>query len=541
MVITCYDETAVDARAVNLTNQVGTITIVPVNFSYPAGSFRVESDLVFTHFTAIATAAAGDHVYKITGFTAINEKVIEYYYQLDYLKDYFYKYGDGSLGSLPLEDTLVKSYYSTDSALAEFRLPFPVNTHVSSVASSTEEKTGIEMDVVKPYFVMMTADTTLAPQRIALKTSTDPGTPLTTKAIYTMSNIVDLDEIYQVLLKREMDLNDPDEYAKWDNGTFTSFYSNIVNAFYAPTAAPGNTHLVSDNYIFYIANDGSRRFKDFTNTALKDKLYYVKLPSFGTIQEAIDTTIDITLNNANDLPPFKTYKIFVPYLGFYDLPLGEMFYDNFYAATYRLVVKYFYDLLNGQVACQFGLRTTNGTLMSSYRTPFVPLPSLALPTSSYAAQSIAADNAYNTSKTATAISSLGQMAIGAVTGNPLVIASGFATGVTGMMNASIQNEQSQANAHLGNFTSGTDSSVGITDRRFRVYVNTYKTALTLSDAAKIYGYPSNQFRNTIQFDNLNKSKFWLDTSASKVIGPQWYTDGVRAEYASDYVTFIPAP
>lgn len=543
MVITRYDETLADARSVNLTNSLGNINvIVPVGFSYPAGSFRLDENtpITFTHFTANVPSAGGERVFRILSFIAINEKVTEYYYDLDYLKDYFFQYGDSALGNLPLEDTLIKSYYSSDSALAEFRLPYPVNTHLSSVASSTTEVDGISQDNISPYFVMMTADTTLAPQRIALKTAAT-STPLTTKAIYTMSDITDLDEIYQVLLKREMDPTDPDKVAKWDEGTFASFYNNIVTAFYAPTEASGYRHKATDDYIFYIANDGSRRFKNFASTGLHDKLYYMTLPSTGILEEVVGTTITVNLKNANDLPPFKNYKMFVPYLGFYDLPLGDMFYDSFHADQYEIVVKYFYDLLNGQVACQFGLRTSGSTIMSSYRTPYVPLPSLALPTSSYAAQSIAADNAYNTARTTTAIASLGQVAVGAMIGSPVLIASGITTGVTGMINANIQNEQSQANAHLGSFTSGLDSSVGITDRKFKLFINTYKTALSLSDAAKIYGYPSNQFRNAIQFDNLTKSKFWVDTSASKIIGPSWYTERVRQEYNKDYITFAVSP
>ena len=534
MVITRYDETEVDARAVNLTNQVDTVDIiVPVGFSYPAGSFRISEapPVTFTHFKADVPSAGGERVFKINGWTAINGEVVEYHYELDYLKDYFYKYGDGTLGSLPMSNTLVQSEYISNSAL-EYHLISPVNTMVSSVASGTTEDVGVALDVIRPYIVMMSStggDDTLGRSRAALLNGA--GGLLSNKAVYTFDDIIRLDAFFSKVLKGDPNYD--------GNKTFTSFYSNITNAFYAPINI-SDTDIKKDlpnNTIPYLANDGDAAEMIFPNSEDPD-WKYLRLPTTGYIESVYDTGIDLTVSSANDLPPYKRYKIFCPYIGFYELPVGNLFYDAMYAETYNLYTKYYYDLINGQVACKFGLGKSSSTIIwSGIRTPFVALPRLTIPTSNYAVTQEQEDNRFSASMIATGIGSLGTIAIGAIFGNPLLIASGVAGGITGLINNGVQSQQNNANNELGGLTTGMDSTMGIMDRQFRLYITTYKTTLTIEQGAKLYGYPVNRYTDTIQYDNLSDSKLWLNTAGSNIRGPEWYVERVRQEYGKDYTMF----
>ena len=67
MQITRYDETLIDNRSVNLTNQIDVVDIdVPVGFSLPRGSFRLweQTPITFTHFTADVPSFGGDTVFS---------------------------------------------------------------------------------------------------------------------------------------------------------------------------------------------------------------------------------------------------------------------------------------------------------------------------------------------------------------------------------------------------------------------------------------------------------------------------------------------
>lgn len=536
MVITCYNETEVDARAVNLTNQVGTITIVPVNFSYPSGSFRVESSLVFTHFTTAVTAADGQRVFKITGFTAVNAQVIEYYYELDYLKDYWFRYSFGN--DLGMPDTIIKSWCAANFVIYTGGI-FPLNTHVSTIVDSVNETIGKNVNVSRPYFIMMTSnggDSTLSNNRVALKNSSHE--PICPKAIYTMVDASPIDAFYAAALK--VDKNSAGEAQPWDEGTFNGFYSNIVKSFYAPcTISNTGATLTLDNVVYYLGNDGSARSKTFSGTDVSGKIGYIVLPEGnGIITNEHDTEIDITIQTANDLPPYKKYQLYIPYIGWYEIPLNEIFTFNA-LGTARLFVRYYFDLINGLVSCTFGLKDAGNTMhWSGYQTPYTNLPDFPIPTSNYAYSAAAAQSQYEAQSMSNAISSLLGIGAGLVTGNILLAGAGIAHGITNQVNATVQKDQATELSSLGGFTSGRDSSIGQVDRQFKLRTLTFKCALTEADAQRLYGIPVNRFDNTILFSTNPNGKYWLDTTASKIKGNEQYVEGVRNDYSRDYITFI---
>lgn len=543
MVITCYNETEVDVRALNLTNQVGTIDIVPVNFSYPSGSFRVESDKVFTHFTASITAAAGNHVFKITGFTAINKQVIEYYYQLDYLKDYWFR--NSSNNQININNTFVISEYdSADTTLTHSK--FALDTKVTGVVEDFEEKIGSSFNFCVPMFVMMSAETdALQNHRWALNSYIDPNNyannkPLSPEAVYFIKDVKNVkDFYYKVLVQHNTD----------DDAEFKSFYCNILRAFYAPLYLPNSSndivHYLSNVVIPIYMSDGTA--DSITMSLGEDKLGYITLPvksstqpDNGIITQLQATGITVTITNANDLPPYKKYEIFIPYIGWYTLPIQDLF-RNQYWGEQQVVVKYFMDLFNGQIAAEVGIKITGETdsyVFSGFRTPFVSLPRLLLPTSSYAYAQSATDASYQ-NKTLTNMLGTGAGIIGGLAmGHPLVAAGAFGAGLVGQISTDVQHRQANDLNQLSGFTAGVDNNIGKVDRLFKLKITEYHCGLSYTEAAKLYGYPINDFYDTLTFNSTTNRKFWVDLSTAHIKGTDSYAEGVRTAYNMDYVTVV---
>lgn len=554
MVITCYDETNKDARAVNLTTQVGTITIVPVSFSYPAGSFRVESNLVFTHFTASVTAASGNHVFKITGFTAINEKVIEYYYQLDYLKDYWFRYSSNK--AIAMENTLINSVYPKPINPSPAYCPFQVDTKVTNVAENCTETLGTVLSNVSPFLVMAVAcpfDTS-APAyvqysvRAALNSLTSRLSPKAIYYFYTGNNISAIDAVdYLIKLCFTKDATDSDpDHA----GLFLGFYSNVCKAFYAPivTTLPDYSSIFipitggsSDpKFIPYYkadGNDGTVDFQAYNLGYTKLPIGTAQNPKSGIIEVDQDTGIELTISNANDLPPYKTYNLFIPFIGWYTLPIADIFPTGHFG-TGHLYVKYYYDLINGQVACSFGVNINGSLKYSNFKSSFVPLPSIELPTTNYPWAQSASDINYNNQALNSGINAVAGMIGATALGGP---AAGIGIGASMLTKVFVDKKaydrQKELNKEMS-FNNGTDSSVGYVDRQFKLRVTDYYCSLSYNDAVKLYGYPIHEYSSSIDFSGEH-SKYWINTEDSKLIGPREYTDAVRTEFASDYICYEP--
>lgn len=545
MVITCYNETDVDVRALNLTNQVGTINIVPVNFSYPSGSFRVESKLVFTHFVASITAADGDRVFKITGFTAINSQVIEYYYELDYLKDYWYRNHSGS--QITIEHAFVKSEYDPIVTILA-PSPYALDTKVTGVVDNYEEKTGGIVNFCTPMFVMLAsikADPNDASKpipdndRIALKSHTNPDKVLSPESIYFISDAANVFELYQWALKRET----------WDTQIFSSFYSNILRGFYAPFYLPPSNipseivnYLNADETIYYFKCDGT-----ITNKAIQgplgvaEAMGYITLPTTNGIVEQIQNTgVTVNIKNANDLPPYKKYEVFVPYIGWYTLPIQDLFPNNLFGEQ-QIAVKYFMDLMNGQIACEFGLKIGSSGIpeddyvWSSFKTPYVALPKLLIPTTDYAFAQLANENNFRDKTLSNFLGTGAGVVGGLVTGHPLVAAAAVGAGVISQITANNQYEQTSELNQASGFTTGIDSNIGKLDREFKLKITEYHCALSYTDAGKLFGYPVYRYQNTIDY-SITGRKYWLDLSTANIKGTQEYAEGVRAAYNYDYTT-----
>lgn len=547
MQITRYDETLVDARAVNLTNSIGTVDIdVPVGFSCPTGAFRLSepNNITFTHFTADVPSLGGERVFKITSLTCINSKVTEYYYDIDYLKDYWFRYSEDSVSGpyIPLPQTLLVSQCPEPNGSSGSI--FPVNQHLSSFVDTIAETTGNEMRVSKVFLVMMSArggDTTLGTGRIALKNSSNEA--ISPKAVYLINDASLLDAFYTKVLEVARDGSGNVE--PWDDGTFSGFYSNINNAFFAPcTLANTGASTNYDDVVYYLGNDGSSRSKTFAGTELHGAIAYINFPtSNGIIENVVDTGLTITLNSANDLPPYKKYQIYIPYVGWYDIPINEIYTQDILYSNHKIYVKYYYDLINGKVSCRFGMGISAGGVdtqkWSNYQTPYTPLPSLAVPTSNYATNAIMAENQKETATMSNTISSLLGIGVGIATGNPLAVGGALVGGFTKQINTELSYQQQQANNSLGGFTSGRDSSIGQIDRQFKLRIITFYCSLSYNEAIDLYGYTLNQYTNSVTFDSHAgvDPKAWLDVSNARFKGPEWYTTRVRDEFNRDYVTY----
>ena len=508
MQITRYDETLVDNRSVNLTNLLDTIDIdVPVGFSIPNGSFRLweQTPITFTHFTANVPSFGGDTVFVITNLVCINSEVTEYYYSIDYLKDYWNRYSNNNI--LPLPQTLLVSETSdrTDNII-------PVNTGITSIAYNTIEQLGDSLNVSRPYLVTKCAiggsmDPTLTARYAMLNGSNEA---ISTKGIYyfTTSNILPFFfEQYLAVSPRT-------------GQDFSDLYGNIENSFYAPVvlAGSGATTTQTDD-IYYVSDSGSHDKMTVTGQ-LSGQTYAVSLPlNNSLIVNDKGTGISITVNNANDLPPYKKYKLYIPYIGWYDVPLSEIYTTpTLFGQSLELCVRYYFDLINGLVAARFGVKIdSTNILWSSFQTPFVSLPTITIPTSNYATSAIANQNNKDVNTLSTIISSLGALTPAFVTGNPVTAIPGAAVN---LFSKAVQNhaiyEQNQANAHLGTFTSGNDNAIGQIDRQFKLRITTMYSTLTYAQAKELYGFPLNEYTDTVTIPISGKS--WIDTSNSILKG-----------------------
>lgn len=522
MVITCYDETNKDARAVNLTTQVGTITIVPVNFSYPAGSFRVESNLVFTHFTASVTAASGNHVFKITGFTAINEKVIEYYYQLDYLKDYWFRYNVN--GSLIIPHTLLISEFSTNRP-NEYN--YPIDTKVTSIIESvTKFNNGNVVHKSCPVIVMKSCGIDSSSPHYSVQDTNNKA--INPAGIYILEDVDCLPTMWAQVIK-----------------SYPQFKNNIENTFYVPVSITeivesDEEHIskTQTDSVYYISNTGDTASATFTD--ITGKLNHLILnKSNGIIEVSKDTGIGITINDANDLPPYKKYKLYIPYIGWYDLPLNDIILQH-YGIVLNLNVIYLIDICNGMIAAQFSVSYVDGddyiTEVSNYRTPFTYLPKYYFLISDYATESQMNQISKNNGEITNVISSLGALIPAFI--NPSLAIPSAVSAATNMVNSSINNniryQQNQAQASLSNFTSGRDNMIGQIDRQFKLYVDNYYCSLSKNEAAVLTGYPVNKYIGGIT--PVQNEKYWMDFSSTQITGPEWYVEGVKSEWSKEYVT-----
>ena len=542
MQITRYDESKVDARSVNLTNSIGTVDIdVPVGFSIPSGSFRLweQTPVTFTHFVADVPSYDGNRVFIITSMVCINSEVTEYYYDIDYIKDYYYR-NNTSDGTLPLKNTLVSSIYP--SPMSTINSIFPVNTHVTSIAETVTETTGNKMNFSRPFVVIGMArsnDIT----RYALKNTN--SIPITTKAIYLFDSTIHFEDFLVKMLSGDRDANN--DLEAWETGSFLSLYSSISKAYYSPCTLSSDTGatLHQNNIIYYSKNDGNLGAKDFTGTRLENEISYVELPSSnGIITNEFDTGISFNFANANDLPPYKKYETYVPYIGWYEIPVNEIFPMSSLSDG-NLYIKMYFDLINGLVSCRFGkgISSSGGIVTvtySAYQTPYVPLPEIALPTSNYATSSVRTDTQFQSSMTSNAIASLMGIGAGVVSGNPALIGSSIVSGATNMMNAEIQREQAQGLNKLGGFTSGRDSSIGQVDREFKLRTTEFHQSLTYAEAVELYGFPLNEYQDTLYFDTHTVgNKIWIDSSNSKILGTPSYITNTRNALMSTYITYTP--
>lgn len=90
MEVRFFNESKSDERNTCLipTNEITDINVVGVNWSHPRGSFQVNGETTVTHL--IAKFNNRPFVYKVINYRIINNNVIEYYYDIDYMKTYFY-------------------------------------------------------------------------------------------------------------------------------------------------------------------------------------------------------------------------------------------------------------------------------------------------------------------------------------------------------------------------------------------------------------------------------------------------------------------
>lgn len=504
MVITRYNETNADHRAVALTNSIGTIspTLVGVGFSHPSGKFRVNDFTNFTHFTAEFGGVT--YIYKVTSFTAVNSTVREVAYTLDYMKDWFSKNAWSDLkGAVVVKsnNSSDRSPYIVDNEFLADGTSLTTFSLVSSMGSSWDAPSrdnggggyGRYVVVVNyPYgsngmpciACGMTADQ-FGRFAMAMLSSEGASMAKQIKAAYYCP--------FWNLLPAGLRENGNIGYMKaTDDGQGNI---NVKTEPFRPLDANGNI--------------------DASGTISCQLIY-------GTNSQRVKPAAPITLSNVSasdfiDLD-LTTRNLYVPYYGTTDVPDRKLFSNG----TVHLSLSYLLSPFDGQVSFEWDFNAQ--MIPMDYR----DLPKLSIPSGAMAVQ---ITNALEQYRTQQAFGLMNTLAKGAT-----LDVGGFA----GATMAVLQNSANTKNTLDSISRSGIDYAMqasgwsGFNDSRF--LLNEIRPmSITYNDRCAHAGYPCNKM--AVNVTPVTNKRYLIDTKYMEVNGLDWYADGVRSDISGEYIYY----
>lgn len=486
MTIDRYDESNVDSRAVALTNKIDSInTLVGVSFSHPAGMIRLESNDNFTHFTTNVNGV--QHVYKITSLKYENSSVVDYFYELDYLKDYFLHNSWNDLTgavvirssnisdwSKYLSDSNVLVNGDTETTATQLNSPFnPLNLKFIMILKSPYDIN----NNIQPYRGYLLDSTELS--AISYQLSALDGDKASADAQLLFKQI---DKIYII----------PETPT-----TISTTYESIK--IYDPDGSSSSSAAV---------------FKELgVSGRLINNLY--------DMQRIAKTISSIEIHNFIDIQ-YTQYKLSIPYIGTVDIPAEMLREDD----TLDISINYYINLIDGSI-CYTWNKYSNMP-----KSNFVELPTISIPSGSEAFESYSMKQSYISSQL-TAMLTLAAGAVATVATGGTAATIGTALGGLGLVKNAINNDtQSRLLKAKGvDITSGGGGWYGYIDHYFRLLKSKPKTDIQVL----LYkGHPCNKLTAQITAGNY---RYWLDASALVLRGLDWYINRVRAEIGSDYILY----
>lgn len=348
MNIRFFNETDEDERNVylNYNNEISDVDVVAVKWSHPVGSFRVKGNVIITHF--IANFNARNYIYRITNYTAVNGGVLEYAYEVDYMKTYFYHKQFSGLN---------KALVTRSTNIADWSKYTPDNNR--DLSGQYDVNNVVGNSITHTYFILIfgfpylyISDAPFGTQAYLL----DEEGFLTVQQELLESS--DAEAIYSQIKKCYMvfsDSNNIGDFSHW-NVTPVSSYTGIKYL-----KADGDWGEIE------ISSDHMRLLSHISNANL-----------------SMASGLSISVNDYQDLSPFSNYQIYAPYVGTIEMPAQMIPHD----ATTNISINYFWNVLDGTMKAQI-----NDIVQT--RTSAVSLPIVSMTTSNYTVQRTIADANYS--------------------------------------------------------------------------------------------------------------------------------------------------
>lgn len=539
MVITRYDETNADHRAVALTNSIGNITpnLVGVGFSHPSGTFRVNDFVNFTHFTAEFGGVT--YIYKVTSFSAVNGTVREVAYTLDYMKDWFSKNSWSSLrGAVIAKSSVIadRSKFLVDS---EFLTD---GSYTQNWEQMTTVDWGTNWDYTHGFYIVVIKYPFNASnhcQYVACAMTADNFVRFTTALLRTEGRAM-LKQIktcyYCPFFGRT------GAFASANAGTVkymkttieddsTWWNQKVRTAASTSDFLDGQQHPISCYYIY--------------PTDLTTREYYA---SYIINPIPVDDFIDIDCTQR---------RLYIPYFGTVNVPARELLYTNLYGNTVMdISFDYILNPFEGTVAVRwFKGSSHTSIILGEEALPVIDLPisdaSIAVTnaTQSFQVQKQSLRNgllesgmsiiaggfglAADVSKGEqnNAISGVGTA--GSVAGGALNLAHTF--DAVDIAHANFNNTM-QAIARSG---MGMTSMSGGGYLGWVLNVPILETLkvnnITYASRCEYAGYPCNKIATTIS--PVTNARYVIDTQYLRVDGLDWYARGVKNDIAAEYIYY----
>ena len=507
MVITRYNETNADHRAVALTNSIGVIspTLVGVGFSHPSGKFRVNDFTNFTHFTAEFGGVT--YIYKVTSFTAVNSTVREVAYTLDYMKDWFSKNTWSKLkGAVVVKSNNMddRSPYIVDNEFLADGKSLTSFSLVSSMGSSWDAPLRDNGGGGYGRYVIVV------------------NYPYGSGGMPCIACGMTADQFGRFALAM---LNS--EGASMAKQIKTAYYCPFWNLLPAGLREAGVVSYMKSKEVTDTASahviTNTQPFRPLNSAGQIDESGTIPCELiYGTNSQRVKPAAPITLSSisASDFIDLDmtVRNLYVPYYGTTDVPDRKLFSNG----TINISLSYLLSPFDGQVSFEWDINAQ--MIPMDYR----DLPKLSIPSGAMAVQVV------NTVEQA---QSKAMLAAG--TGISSIFL-GDVENVYGSAMAIIQNSVNTKNTLDAISRSGIDYAMqasgwsGFNESRF--LLNEIRPlSITYNDRCAHAGYPCNKM--AVNVTPVTNKRYLIDTKYMEVNGLDWYADGVRSDISGEYIYY----
>lgn len=496
MVITRYNETNADHRAVALTNSIGAIspTLVGVGFSHPSGKFRVNDFTNFTHFTAEFGGVT--YIYKVTSFTAVNSTVREVAYTLDYMKDWFSKNAWSNLKGA----VVVKSNNTTD------RSPFIVDHEFLADGTNTVGGTTIGS------FTRLTA-------RFVVVVKFPYNSELNeTPAVACGMTAANFKRFCEEMLKTEGAAMAKQIQAIY----YCPFWGDIP----ATNKQSGNlkymkvvTEKTQGAVLWWEYTTATQGLDDFGGGIPCEYIY-----KGDTIANPlVSATVMQYTFNINDFidVDLSSYRLYLPYYGSVEVPVRDL--TDFTNKTVNISVEYMLNPFEGKISYRW---TANGNYSIFSET--VALPVIAVPSGELSLQIENTNERFTSQQVFTGIkgaTDIVSFKFGEVMSDSLAMASNEVNTQNSI------NAMARAGNGYINSVNGWD---GFVDRSFKLWYSK-PNSVTYATRCAHAGYPCNKM--AVNVTPATNKRYLIDTKYMEVNGLDWYANGVRADISGEYIYY----